>query len=207
MKVFKLGDVYKDTFDVFAQDGEWGELKFEESYDGIFIMDVEDPSNMMPLSDNPNDNDHYILDYGSGSGYKGKVYFQLIINEGTGTFFVEGKLYKVVIFGQVGNDSEGWIRLNGTVVREFAVAPYGAVNLTHVDSSEVEEGDDSVGKINQMHSRLMGTTEIDFDASPTAQMTITYGDNTFIYNIFTGTSGDIPIDNPNQVITKMVLVE
>ncbi len=237
MKVFNIGDVYDDTFDVVGKDGAWGELQFEESWDGIYVMPTHDFTQLTLLSDDTNDDYYYIPNYGDAQKFKGKYYIHINLNKDDG-FWDEGKFYKVVVFGMVGNESEGWTRLNGTTVREFAIAPYGAnvseghlpdnfqgleissdgqvvassvestvnANVVSVNGMAVEGGDDPVGKIDAIHQRIVGTTEIDFDTDPST-MIITYdGSTSFVYEIFTGADGDEKVTGPDDVITKMVLV-
>lgn len=79
-------------------------------------------------------------------------------------------------------------------------------NVVSVNGIAVEESSDSVGKIDAIHQRIVGTTEIDFSTNPST-MIITYdGSNSFVYEIFTGAGGDEKVTGPDDVITKMVLV-
>jgi hypothetical protein len=79
-------------------------------------------------------------------------------------------------------------------------------NVVSVNGIAVEESSDSVGKIDAIHQRIVGTTEIDFDTDPST-MIITYdGSTSFVYEIFTGADGDEKVTGPDDVITKMVLV-
>lgn len=159
MKVFELTDVYKDTFNVFDTDGTAGTLTISNSTDGIFVCDVESPGTMLELVDSTiaesTDVNRYTLDYGAADGYSGLVYIEIdLSSELNGSaFFVAGHLYKVVVFGSVGS-----IVIEGSEVKEFAISPYGSCNVTAVNGTAVEEGEDPVGDITAIRAVVENTT-------------------------------------------------